>query len=76
MKLLLDDPNVGLVHPDCLEDRYKVVVELTVRAESVDDAQEIVKEIIQYGIIGMIDNDDIEPVEDWDVTEAEPAEVL
>lgn len=76
MRLCLDDPDVGLVKPDSLQDRYKVTVELVVVGNSVDDAQEAVKDIIEHGILGLIDTEDSEPIDEWDILEAEPAEVL
>jgi hypothetical protein len=75
-KLNLDDPEVGLVQPDKPQDRFKVIVEFTVKSDSADDAQEDVKDIVGYGILGLIDREDREPIDDFDIIEAEPAEIL
>jgi hypothetical protein len=55
--------------------RYRIVVEFVVKADSVDDAEQDVKDIIDYGIIGMVDNEDREPVRSFDVIESGPDEL-
>ena len=57
------------------EDKFKVVLEITVKAHCSDDAEEVVKEVITGGILAYIDENDTEPVESWDVLETEPAEL-
>lgn len=60
---------------DKYEDRYRVVIEFIVDSESVDDAEATIKDIIDYGILGMLDNEDRKPVASYDVIDADPAEL-
>lgn len=75
-KLNLDDHEVGLVQPGNIKDRYRITIEVIVEAESIDDAQQEVKDLIEYGILALIDQEEREAIDEWDITEAEPAEVL
>ena len=57
------------------KDRFKITVEFVIAAESIDDAEQIVKECVQYGIVGYVDEQNDNPVEEYDITDAEPAEI-
>lgn len=70
-KFNCDDPVAGLGR---LDNRYRVTVEFLVDTESIDDAQAEVKELIDHGIIAVQDSIDGK-VYDYDITDAEPAEV-
>jgi hypothetical protein len=67
-----EETETSLVVP---EDRVKVTVSFIVKADSIDDAQAEVKDIIEGGILYLIDEEDREPIEAWDVEDAEPAEL-
>lgn len=58
-----------------LENRYTVTVQITVKADSANDAEEEVKNLIQEGIVTLLDNQDRELVCDYDIVESEPAEI-
>lgn len=68
----MDEQDQALVQ----QDRFVVTVEVTVNSDSIDDAEEDVKEIIQRGIISMIDEEDREPIREFDITDTNPAEVF
>lgn len=61
-------------YEDRLENRYKVTVEFIVDSDSIDDAQDEVKELIDRGIVAVQDEIDGK-IYDYDITEAECAEV-
>lgn len=69
---LFDDPEAASVP----QDRFTVIVEFTVKADSADDAEEDIKDIISKGILTLIDEEDREPIHAWDITSSEPAEVF
>jgi hypothetical protein len=63
--------------PPQLENRFKVVVEFIIESDSVDDAEVDVNDIIQEGILALVGSDEErEPVYEYDIIEAEPAEVF
>jgi hypothetical protein len=71
-KSLFDDPEAD----SAPQDRFTVIVEITVDADSADDAEDDVKDIISKGILALIDEDDREPIHAWDITSSDPAEVF
>ena len=75
MKRWLKDREEDLVQ---LENRYTVTVELIVSADSMDDAEADVVEMIQEGILATFnESDDIETkILQYNVTDIEPAEVF
>jgi len=58
-----------------LTNKYSITIQFTVEAESADDAEEELKNVIQEGIVTVVDNEDKEPILEYDVTDIEPAEV-
>jgi len=70
---LSDDPEEGLDPP---ANRFTITVEITVNSDSIDDAEEDVKDIISKGILALIDEEDREPIHVWDITDANPSEVF
>lgn len=58
-----------------VNNRWRVTVEFVVKADCVDDAEQDVKDIIDYGIIGMMDNEEREPIRSFDVTDSDPDEL-
>lgn len=70
-KFNYDDPVVDSAR---LANRYRITVEFLVDSESIDDAQGEVKELIDHGIVAVQDEIDGK-IYDYDITEAESAEV-
>lgn len=58
------------------DDRYKVVVEFIIRATNPDEAEEVMNEMIQQGILRYIDLEEQEPMDEYEVIDIEPAEVF
>jgi hypothetical protein len=75
MKRYQQDPQE--VALDRLENRgkFKITVEFVVWGNDIIDAEEQLKEIVQEGILTLIDNEDREPVYEYDITDIEPAEL-
>lgn len=72
-KFGFEDPEADLAR---LDNRYKITVEFTVDAYSIDDAEADVKEIIQEGILALAQNEeDNGTIYDYDIVDSEPAEV-
>lgn len=51
--------------------RYKISVDFIVRAASLEDAEEDIKSVVEYGILGMVDEEEREPIHAWDVSASE-----
>lgn len=66
-----------LIEPDLdpAADKFKVTLEITVKAHCSDDAEDVVKEIMAGGVLAYMDENDVDPVESWDVNDVEPAEL-
>jgi hypothetical protein len=56
-------------------DRFKVYIELIITAEDTEDAEHQAKELIDEGVVVLLDQDR-QPVEEYDVALVEPAEVI
>lgn len=59
-------------------DRYKVSVEFTVEADTPEDAEQLVKELIQEGILLYASEQEEENgliIDSYDVIDSEPAEI-
>jgi hypothetical protein len=74
MKKWLKDPGEDLVQP---ENRYSITVEFTMVADSIDDAESDISEIIQEGILIILSEDDSKgsQILEYNITNVEPAEV-
>jgi hypothetical protein len=59
-----------------LRDRYEVHVRFVIKGHSPEDAAADLKCLIQEGIIRMLDEEDREIIEEFDVEDAVPAELL
>lgn len=53
--------------------RFSITVTFTVQSDSLDNAQEEVKDLIEHGVLALAD-EEREPVHEWDVIEAEPVD--
>jgi hypothetical protein len=57
--------------------KFKVTVEFIVIAESIDDAETEINDVIQEGILALINSDEErEPIEEYDVIDVEPTELF
>ncbi len=56
------------------KDRYRIVVEFIVKSESIDDAEASLKDLIDYGVLSMIDHEDQEIIHSYEIIDADPAE--
>lgn len=54
-------------------ERYEVVVRFTVEAPDPEEAETAVKDIIQEGILRLIDEEDREPIHDYDIEDVDIA---
>ena len=54
-------------------DKYEVTVILTVIASSPEKAEQSVSDVIQQGIIYLIDEEDREPIYEYSVENVDPA---
>lgn len=55
-----------------MDERWNITVCLTIRAEDETEAEEIIKQIISEG---MLVTEIIDAIEEFDVTDSEPAEL-
>jgi hypothetical protein len=55
--------------------RYRVTVELIIRADSADDASDDAKLLVDSGVLALLDNEDRSPLASYDVIESEPDEL-
>jgi len=58
-----------------LDNRFIVTLQITVTAETSDEAEEHVKEFISEGI-AVLEDENRNFVHDYDITDSEPAEVF
>lgn len=56
-------------------DRFVINVEFRLSAEDIDEAEYAIKELIQQGIMVILDNEGREVIDSYDVLSTEPAEV-
>ena len=64
------------VQPGSRVERYRVTADFTLEAEDIWEAEEKVKDLIQEGILTLIERDDIELIDDYDIVNTEIAEIL
>ena len=55
--------------------RYRVLVELVIKADSADDAADDAKLLIDGGVIALMDNEDRSPLVSYDVSDSFPEEL-
>jgi len=58
-----------------IQDRYKVTVEFVVDADCIESAEKNVLDLIQEGILTLVQQYDREPVNDYEFVEIERAEI-
>lgn len=79
-KSRIRDPEGDSVLPvssyyESADNRYKVTIELNLKAESIDEAWELIREFIQEAIADKNERDQEETIYDYDVLDPEPAEI-
>lgn len=57
-------------------DRYEVTVTLTIEASNPQEAEESVNEIIMEGKMALMTQQDKDVVEEYDITDIEPADIF
>lgn len=62
-------------HENRLDNRYKITVDIIIDADSIDDAEVQVKELIDHGIVAIQEDLESGKIYDYDIIESEPAEV-
>lgn len=74
-KFLEGDLEVAL--DQLAQNKYKIIVEFVVSADSVEDAESEVNDIIQEGVLSLVSQDEErQPLYSYDVTDAEPTDLL
>jgi hypothetical protein len=58
-----------------INERYRITVEFTIIGEDDTEAESFIKEVVAAGLLALLDPEDPQPIESFDVIDTEPAEL-